>query len=75
MSLIIKEGTPYRQHKCRKCETIFVYHLYYDDRDGYIRCPECKKRVNINKLKLDKKLTKKEYEELEKLHGEETNNS
>lgn len=76
MRLIIKEGKPYRQHKCRNCKTTFVYHVYNDlNYDHKIRCPECAIYKHIDKLKWDKKLTKKEYEELEKLHGEETNNS
>lgn len=72
---IIKEGKPYRKHKCSGCGCIYVYHIFNDtDFMHDIRCPECK-ICDFKGSIFDKKLTKKEADKLRECNGEETNNS
>ena len=53
---IIKEGKPYRKHKCSKCKTIYIYHISNDKRmfSDLIYCPVCGNYLDFHIF--DKKL-------------------
>lgn len=53
---IIKEGKPYRKHKCSKCKTVYVYHISDDKAflSDLIYCPVCRNFLDSHIF--DKKL-------------------
>ena len=66
---IIKEGKPYRIHKCSKCKTIYAYKI---DRGVFSykpHCPECGEFSDSHYF--DKKISRETYK---KLCGVEGNN-
>lgn len=62
---IIKKGNPYRKHKCCKCKTIYVYHIFEDKIGELIYCPECGNFLDFHIF--DKKITEEEYKKLNNL--------
>ena len=64
---IIKEGKPYRIHKCRKCKTKYSYQYYFTGM-GYIHCPKC--NYFLDKHTFDKKISKKQYESIKEGNNE-----
>lgn len=64
---IIKEGKPYRIHKCSKCKTIYAYHIENSKKPlgELIYCPECDNYLDIHIF--DKKLSIKQYESIKEV--------
>lgn len=62
---IIKQGKPYRKHKCCKCKTIYVYHIFDDTIGELIYCPECNNFLDFHIF--DKKISEEEYKKLNNL--------
>jgi len=67
---IIKEGRPYRIHKCSKCKCVYVYHNYKDKPlfSDLIYCPSCKNYLDSHLF--DKKISTKKYNSLQELKGD-----
>lgn len=60
---IIKKGNLYKKHKCSKCKTIFVYHIYNDiGVNKLLYCPLCRNYLDFNIF--DKKISEEEYEKI-----------
>lgn len=58
---VIKEGKPYRIHKCSKCKTVYAYE--YDGSGWtFVRCPKCDDYLDMHYF--DKKISKEKYDKL-----------
>lgn len=61
---IIKEGTPYKKHKCSKCKSIYIYHIHKDK--GFIGdliyCPICHNYLDFHLF--DRRISKEKYNKL-----------
>ena len=61
--ITIKEGKPYRKHKCSRCKSVYIYDLrndvYFND---MVYCPVCRNYLDFHCF--DRKLTREKYEKL-----------
>ena len=60
---IIKQGKPYRKHKCSKCKTVYVYHIKDDViGENMLYCPICGNYMDF--IIFDKKITYEKYQSI-----------
>lgn len=68
---VIKQGTPYRKHKCLKCRSVYAYHINKDKgRFAEIMyCPVCDNYLDLHLF--DRRISVEKYNNLKDLGGKE----
>lgn len=69
----IKEGKPYRKHKCSKCKSVYIYHIHEDkgSLSDLIYCPICDNYLDTHLF--DKKLSTNKYNKIKELEEGNSN--
>jgi len=62
---VIKSGKPYRIHKCLKCKTTYIYHIFNDKNGDLVYCPECNNYLDFHIF--DKRISHHKYINIDKV--------
>lgn len=62
---VIKKGNPYKKHKCSRCKSVYIYHIYEDKTfNDLLYCPVCHNYLDIHIF--DRKASIEEIKDISK---------